>query len=55
MDPDIDFKALFARFDTVVMGRHTYEAMASHGGEELPGVYPKSGIALLECAVRTAA
>jgi len=26
-DPEIDFKALFAEFDTFVMGRHTFEAI----------------------------
>jgi dihydrofolate reductase len=24
MDPDIDFEAHYARFDTAVMGRHTW-------------------------------
>ena len=32
MDPDIDFGALFAQFDTLLMGRRTYEGMASQGG-----------------------
>ncbi|MGI8672655.1 MAG: dihydrofolate reductase family protein [Luteitalea sp.] len=32
MDPAIDFGALFAQFDTLVMGRHTYETMQAHGG-----------------------
>ena len=32
MDPEIDFGALFARFDTVVMGRRTFEATLTHGG-----------------------
>jgi len=33
MDPDIDFKALFGRFDALVMGRKTWEAAsAMHGG-----------------------
>jgi dihydrofolate reductase len=27
MDPDIDFNALFDQFDTLLMGRHTYEMM----------------------------
>jgi dihydrofolate reductase len=30
-DPDIDFKALFAQFDTLLMGRRTFEAMAGQG------------------------
>ena len=29
MDPDIDFAALFDQFDTLVMGRRTFEAMAA--------------------------
>ena len=31
MDPDIDFGALFERFDTFLMGRRTFEAMAGAG------------------------
>lgn len=31
MDPDIDFGALFAQFDTFLMGRRTYEEMARQG------------------------
>ena len=31
MDPDIDFSALFAQFDTVVMGRRSYEVLAGGG------------------------
>src|SRR5947209_4540276 len=39
MDPEIDFTALFARFDTVLMGRKTYEqARAMGGGAMMPGV-----------------
>ena len=38
MDPDIDFPALFARFDTLVMGRLTYEVMLAYeGGVEREG------------------
>ncbi|MEP6592173.1 MAG: hypothetical protein ABJC51_00685 [Acidobacteriota bacterium] len=33
MDPSIDFGALFAEFDTLVMGRKTHEVMAGQGGE----------------------
>ena len=32
MDPDIDFAALFAQFDTAVMGRKTFLAMQEQGG-----------------------
>ncbi|MEO5823497.1 MAG: dihydrofolate reductase family protein [Vicinamibacteraceae bacterium] len=40
MDPEIDFSALWAQYDTVIMGRKTFEA-----------VYAASGIVLLEYAV----
>ena len=26
-DPDIDFGEIFSRFDTLLMGRHTFETM----------------------------
>jgi dihydrofolate reductase len=32
MDPDIDFGALFSRYDTLLMGRSTYEASSSYPG-----------------------
>ena len=32
MDPAIDFGALFGEFDTVVMGRKTYEIVTAQGG-----------------------
>lgn len=32
MDPEIDFAALFAQFDTFLMGRRTFEAMPSGEG-----------------------
>ena len=41
MDPDIDFAAIFARFDTLLMGRRTYEvtkAMGGGGGDSMPGI-----------------
>jgi len=38
-DPEIDFVALMARFDTLVMGRRTFEAaQAMGGGPSMPGV-----------------
>ena len=39
-DPDIDFGELFSRFDTLLIGRKTFEAMAKMGGGggEMPGV-----------------
>lgn len=36
IDPDIDFGALMASFDTLLMGRKTYEAAAGYGGS-MPG------------------
>jgi dihydrofolate reductase len=32
MDPEIDFAAMAREFDTLLMGRRTYEAMAAMGG-----------------------
>jgi dihydrofolate reductase len=39
MDPDIDFGALIDSFDTVVVGRRTFETVrASGGGGAMPGM-----------------
>jgi len=39
MDPDLDFTALFGRFDTVLMGRKTYEEARRAGrGAGMPGM-----------------
>lgn len=39
MDPSIDFAALFAEFDTLVMGRRTHEVMMGRPGQgAMPGV-----------------
>jgi dihydrofolate reductase len=38
-DPDIDFAALYAQFDTVVMGRKTFLATLHQGGDgTMPGL-----------------
>jgi dihydrofolate reductase len=37
-DPDIDFGALFKSFDTVLMGRRTFELVAGHGSGGMPGM-----------------
>ena len=37
-DPDIDFRALFAQFDTALIGRRTFEGMAR--GKKKPGAMP---------------
>jgi len=34
MDPEIEFSAVFARFDTFLLGRKTYEATRGAGGEQ---------------------
>lgn len=38
MDPDIDFGALFKQFDTVLVGRRTFEAMVWGGNAGIPGM-----------------
>ena len=39
MDPDIDFAALYAQFDTVVMGRKTFLVTIQQGGSgAMPGL-----------------
>ena len=39
MDPEIDFMGMMARFDTILMGRRTFEAaQAMGGGESMPGI-----------------
>jgi dihydrofolate reductase len=37
-DPDIDFAALFAQFDTLLVGRGTFEFMVKHGHATVPGM-----------------
>lgn len=38
MDPDIDFGVLMGSFDTVLLGRKTYEVTRQHGGGGMPGM-----------------
>jgi dihydrofolate reductase len=39
MDPSVDFDALYKEFDTVVMGRKTYEVTTAQGGHgAMPGL-----------------
>jgi dihydrofolate reductase len=38
MDPDMDFRAVFEEFDTVLLGRRTFEAMARGGNAGMPGM-----------------
>ncbi len=37
-DPEIDFAALFAQFDTLLMGRGTFEWMVKYGSATVPGM-----------------
>ena len=37
MDPELDFSAIFARFDTFLLGRKTYEATRTSGGGGMAG------------------
>ena len=37
-DPAIDFDALYREFDTAVMGRKTYDAVAASGYGQMPGI-----------------
>lgn len=37
-DPDIDFAALFNQFDTLLMGRGTFEWMVKAGYSSMPGM-----------------
>ena len=38
MDPDIDFPAMYREFDTLLMGRNTYEVMVAMGEEAGPAL-----------------
>src|SRR5215472_15250339 len=39
MDPEIDFREIYSRFDTLLMGRRTFELTMSQGGTGLtPGM-----------------
>jgi dihydrofolate reductase len=36
MDPDIDFPSMYAEFDTLLMGRHTFEIMSRMDASQMP-------------------
>jgi dihydrofolate reductase len=38
MDPEIDFTAMFSQFDTILVGRRTYDGMAAAGRGSMPGM-----------------
>jgi dihydrofolate reductase len=37
-DPDFDFAALFRQFDTLLVGRRTFDTMVAAGRESMPGM-----------------
>jgi dihydrofolate reductase len=38
MDPEIDFTAMFSRYDVVLMGRKSYQMAKQQGGYGMPGM-----------------
>jgi dihydrofolate reductase len=38
MDPDIDFSAMLRAFDTIVMGRKTFQVITARGDTGMPGM-----------------
>lgn len=46
IDPDIDFTAMYERYDTFIMGRKTYELMQSMGEAESTGTKGKATVVL---------
>jgi dihydrofolate reductase len=48
-DPEIDFAAIFSRFDTLLMGRATYEVFLRHGG---PGMGLDTGVVVVSRTLR---
>jgi dihydrofolate reductase len=37
-DPDFDFNALFSQFDTILVGRRTFDTMVAAGRASIPGM-----------------
>ncbi len=38
MDPDFDFNVIFREFDTILVGRRTFDAMVAAGRVSMPGI-----------------
>jgi dihydrofolate reductase len=38
MDPDIDFTAILSQFDTLLVGRRTFDGMVAGGRTSMPGM-----------------
>ena len=53
MDPDIDFAALMARFDTFLIGRKTFEMMRRMGGAAPPRQASAASSSRERCGPRT--
>ena len=51
-DPDIDFAALFAQFDTAVMGRKTFLATLGQGGGGSGGAMPGLAVVVFSRTLR---
>lgn len=56
-DDSIDFQALFAQFDTFVMGRKTYEVLLGlpHQQQKPVGVYPVKDVLVVSDTLNTSA
>jgi dihydrofolate reductase len=38
IDPEVDFTAIFSQFDTILVGRRTFDAMVAAGRVSMPGM-----------------
>ena len=38
IDPEVDFTAIFSQFDTILVGRRTFDAMVTAGRASMPGM-----------------
>jgi dihydrofolate reductase len=38
MDPEVDFTAIFSQFDTILVGRRTFDVMVAAGRASVPGM-----------------
>jgi dihydrofolate reductase len=38
IDPEVDFTAIFSQFDTILVGRRTFDAMVAAGRASMPGM-----------------
>ncbi|KXH66680.1 riboflavin biosynthesis protein RibD domain-containing protein [Colletotrichum salicis] len=52
-DDNIDFQALYAQFDTFIMGRKTYQCMFAMGEQNPLRRYPKQNLVVVSRTLRT--